>query len=212
MSAFLSYYSTMDQPDPLRHTAIEDVQGLSLGIFLCGFGLHFLTSAGLMTGQTAGIAVILSYAMGWSFGVTFFVINLPFYFLAYRRLGLEFTVKSLISVTLLSVVTEVLPLGMTLEALHPGLAAIAFGACAGIGLLAMFRHNGSMGGLGVVALLVQDTTGFRAGYVQLLTDAVIFALAALIFPLQAILWSLLGAVILNLTIAVNHRRDRYIAT
>lgn len=199
-------------PDRVRHTPIDDVQGLSLGIFLCGLGIHFLTTAGLMTGQTAGIAVILSYAMGWSFGVTFFVINLPFYVLAYRRLGAEFTVKSLISVTLLSVVTELIPLGITIDALEPALAAIAFGACAGIGLLAMFRHNGSMGGMGVVALLVQDTTGFRAGYVQLLTDAVIFAVAALIFPLEAIAWSLLGAVILNLTIAVNHRRDRYIAT
>ncbi|MBM1219052.1 YitT family protein [Ponticoccus sp. SC2-23] len=199
-------------PETLRHTTLDDVQGLSLGIFLCGLGIHFLTTAGLMTGQTAGIAVILSYAMGWSFGVTFFVINLPFYVLAYRRLGVEFTVKSLISVTLLSALSELLPLGITIDALHPGLAAVAFGACAGIGLLAMFRHNGSMGGMGVVALLVQDTTGFRAGYVQLLADAVIFALAALIFPLEAILWSLLGAVILNLTIAVNHRRDRYIAT
>lgn len=199
-------------PQRVEHTPIDDVQGLSLGIFLCGLGLHFLTTAGLMTGQTAGIAVILSYAFGWSFGVVFFVINLPFYLLAYRRLGLEFTLKSLISVTLLSVVTELLPFGLTIDTLHPALAAIVFGACAGIGLLAMFRHNGSMGGMGVVALLVQDTTGFRAGYVQLLTDAVIFAVAALIFPLEAILWSLLGAVILNLTIAVNHRRDRYIAT
>lgn len=199
-------------PERVRHTPIDDVQGLSLGIFLCGLGIHFLTTAGLMTGQTAGIAVILSYAFGWSFGVTFFVINLPFYILAYRRLGLEFTIKSLISVSLLSAVTEILPLGLTIDSLHPALAAIAFGACAGIGLLAMFRHNGSMGGLGVVALLVQDTTGFRAGYVQLLSDAVIFAVAALIFPIEAILWSLLGALILNLTIAVNHRRDRYIAT
>lgn len=212
----LPYCRGMNSPDTdpetLRHTTLDDVQGLSLGIFLCGLGIHFLTTAGLMTGQTAGIAVILSYAMGWSFGVTFFVINLPFYVLAYRRLGAEFTVKSLISVTLLSALSELLPLGITIDALHPGLAAVAFGACAGIGLLAMFRHNGSMGGMGVVALLVQDTTGFRAGYVQLLADAVIFALAALIFPLEAILWSLLGAVILNLTIAVNHRRDRYIAT
>ena len=199
-------------PQRVEHTPIDDVQGLSLGIFLCGLGLHFLTTAGLMTGQTAGIAVILSYAFGWSFGVVFFVINLPFYLLAYRRLGIEFTMKSLVSVSLMSVVTELLPFGMTIDALHPGLAAIVFGACAGIGLLAMFRHNGSMGGMGVVALLVQDTTGFRAGYVQLLTDAVIFAVAALIFPVEAILWSLLGAVILNLTIAVNHRRDRYIAT
>ncbi|MFK7764068.1 MAG: YitT family protein [Roseobacter sp.] len=198
--------------DPRTHTTIEDAQGLGLGIFFCSLGMHVLTSVGLITGQTAGIAVILSYATGYSFGLTFFVVNLPFYILAYRRLGLEFTIKSLLSVTLMSVLTEILPLGMTFDQLDPALGAIVFGALVGMGLLAMFRHNGSMGGLGVVALLIQDTTGFKAGWVQLIADGVIFAFAYLLFPIQTVLYSLLGALVLNLVITFNHRRDRYIAT
>jgi uncharacterized membrane-anchored protein YitT (DUF2179 family) len=75
----------------------------------------------------------------------------------------------------------------------------------------MFRHNGSLGGLGVLALLVQDSTGFRAGYVQLIADGVIFAVALFLFPLATVGWSLLGALVLNMVIAINHRRDRYIA-
>jgi uncharacterized membrane-anchored protein YitT (DUF2179 family) len=196
----------------VAHTALDDAQGLGLGVFLCGLGMHVLTHVGLITGQTAGIAVIISYLSGWPFGVVFFVINLPFYLIAYQRLGLEFTLKSLVSVTLLSVVTTLLPFGFTIKSLHPGLGAVIFGATVGIGLLAMFRHNGSLGGLGVVALLIQDRYGFKAGYVQLITDAVIFAAAALIFPLGVVAWSLLGALVLNLVITFNHRRDRYIAT
>jgi uncharacterized membrane-anchored protein YitT (DUF2179 family) len=76
----------------------------------------------------------------------------------------------------------------------------------------MFRHNGSLGGLGVIALLAQDCFGVRAGYVQLAFDSVIFAIAAMLFPLPIVLWSVMGAIILNLIIAINHRRDRYIAT
>jgi len=197
---------------PLKHTPAEDLQGLSLGIFLCGLGLHILTHVGLITGQTAGLAVMLSYLTGWSFGALFFVINLPFYALAYRRLGRAFTVKSLISVTALSLVTEVLPDFFTIDTLHPALGAIIFGALVGMGMLAMFRHNGSLGGLGVVALIVQDSTGFKAGYVQLIADAVIFAAALLLFPASVVMYSLLGAVVLNMVIAFNHRRDRYIAT
>lgn len=196
----------------VEHSILDDVQGLALGVFLCGLGLHVLTYLGLITGQTAGIAVIISYLTGWSFGLVFFLVNLPFYLLAYRRLGLEFTVKSLICVTLLSLVTDYLPLGFTIQSLHPALGAVMFGAFVGIGLLAMFRHNGSLGGLGVVALMVQDRYGFRAGYVQLITDAVIFGVAAFLFPLSVVAWSLLGAVVLNLMITFNHRRDRYIAT
>ncbi|SES21053.1 Uncharacterised 5xTM membrane BCR, YitT family COG1284 [Tranquillimonas rosea] len=198
--------------EQVRHSLTDDVQGLGLGVFLCSIGLTILTHAGLITGQTAGIAVILSYVTGFSFGTIFFVINLPFYVLAYRRLGLEFTVKSLISVTLLSVLTDLLPMGFEIARLETWLAALMFGATTGIGILAMFRHRGSLGGLGVVALLVQDTTGFRAGYVQLIADVVIFATALFLFPLDVVIWSLLGAFVLNMTIAFNHRRDRYVAT
>jgi uncharacterized membrane-anchored protein YitT (DUF2179 family) len=201
--------STEQKPD---HSLIDDIQGLSLGVFLCGLGIHFLTTAGLVTGQTAGIAVILSYLTGYSFGVVFFFVNLPFYALAWTRLGPEFTVKSMISVTLLSVVTDALPLVVSFDRLDPALAAVSFGALVGMGLLAMFRHNGSLGGMGVVALMVQDSTGFRAGWVQLITDAVIFSVALWLFPLTVVAYSVLGALVLNLIIAINHRRDRYIAT
>lgn len=186
--------------------------GLSLGVFMCGLGVHVLTHAGLLTGQTAGIAVIISYVTNWSFGMAFFVVNLPFYVLAYYRLGLEFTVKSLISVTALSLVTDYLPLGLSFDMMSTGLGAVISGSLIGIGLLIMFRHKGSLGGLGVVALLIQDRFGFRAGYVQLIADAIIFGVAFLLFPWQVVAWSLVGATVLNVIIAVNHRRDRYIAT
>jgi uncharacterized membrane-anchored protein YitT (DUF2179 family) len=198
--------------DPARHTLVEDAQGFALGVFLCALSLQFLTHAGLITGQTAGIAVILSYLTGWSFGVVFFVINLPFYVLAWRRLGPQFTAKSVISVSALSGLSLILPDQIAFATLSTPMAALTFGALTGVGLLVIFRHNGSLGGLGVVALIVQDKTGFRAGYVQLCADALIFGAALMLFPASVVLWSLLGAVVLNLIIAINHRRDRYIAT
>ncbi|PSK82911.1 uncharacterized membrane-anchored protein YitT (DUF2179 family) [Limimaricola soesokkakensis] len=197
---------------PTRHSALEDLQGLGIGIFACSIGLHVLTQVGLITGQTAGVAVIISYLTSWSFGAVFFVINLPFYVLAWFRLGPEFTLKSIVSVTLLSLLTELLPAHFEIVRLDTWLGAIIFGTLTGLGLLGVFRHNGSLGGLGIVALIVQDRYGFRAGYVQLAADAAIFATALALFDAATVLWSLLGAVILNTVIAFNHRRDRYIAT
>ncbi len=194
------------------HSFIDDLQGISLGILLAGVGVHMLTTVGLITGQTAGIAVIISYLTGYSFGLVFFLVNIPFYAVAWRRLGTVFTVKSLISVSLLSVLTEVIPLGMVFSYLDPLLGAVTFGALTGLGLLALFRHNGSLGGLGVIALLVQDTTGFRAGWVQLIFDGALFGLAFFLFDPVIVMYSLVGAVVLNLIIAINHRRDRYVAT
>lgn len=196
---------------PTKHTLVEDIQGLGLGVLLTSVAIHILTHLGLITGQTAGIAAIISYLSGWPFGAVFFAINIPFYLLAYRRLGPTFTVKSLISVSLLSVGTTLMPQGFQIGYIHPALGAVIFGSLTGLGLLALFRHGGSLGGLGVVALMVQDSTGFRAGYVQLIADAVIFGVAFFLFPATVVLWSLLGALVLNMIIAINHRRDRYIA-
>lgn len=201
-----------DMQTKADHSLFDDIQGMSLGVFMAGLGLHLLTTAGLITGQTAGIAVILSYLTDYSFGSIFFLINLPFYMLAWRRLGAAFTIKSLISVTLLSVLAELIPQGFVIGYLDPVLGAIAFGAVTGVGLLALFRHNGSLGGLGVVALLIQDTTGFRAGWVQLIFDGFVFGTAFFLFDAGIVLYSLLGAVVLNVIIAFNHRRDRYVAT
>lgn len=209
----LPYVGTMSDQHPITaHSLLDDIQGISLGVFLAGVGVHLLTTVGLITGQTAGIAVIISYLTGYSFGLVFFLVNIPFYALAWRRLGTAFTVKSLISVTLLSVLTTVIPMGMVFSYLDPLLGALTFGALTGLGLLALFRHNGSLGGLGVIALLIQDSTGFRAGWVQLIFDGCLFGLAFFLFDPVIVAYSLLGAVVLNLIIAINHRRDRYIAT
>ncbi|SNS74517.1 Uncharacterised 5xTM membrane BCR, YitT family COG1284 [Tropicimonas sediminicola] len=198
--------------DAVRHTPVDDAQGLAIGVFICALGLTFLAHLGFLTGQTAGVALIISYLTGWSFGLVFAVINLPFYWLAWRRMGLEFTLKSLGCVFALSLLVDLLPHWLAFERLTPLLGTVVFGVLTGLGLLAIFRHRGSLGGLGVLALLAQDRLGIRAGYVQLAVDIVLFAVAFFLFPGHVVAYSLLGAVVLNGVIAVNHRRDRYIAT
>ncbi|RYH08814.1 YitT family protein [Tropicimonas sp. IMCC6043] len=208
----MSTHIDTDRPDSLRHTLLEDLQGLSIGVFFCALGLQFLTHLGFLTGQTAGLALIVSYLTEWPFGLVFFIVNLPFYWLAWTRMGANFTLRSLACVTALSVLSEWLPSHLAIELVTPAVGMVIFGTLVGAGLLILFRHKGSLGGLGVTALLIQDHFGFRAGYVQLLFDAALFAVAAFIFPPSVVLYSLLGAFVLNVVIAFNHRRDRYIAT
>ena len=196
----------------MRHSLMDDAQGLIFGTLMCALGLQFLTHAGFITGQTAGTALLVSYATGWGFGAVFFVINLPFYWLGYRLIGLAFTIKSLISVTLLSMMTPLFARYLEFSVLHPLLAGVLFGFTTGAGLLALFRHGSSLGGIGIVALMVQDRTGFRAGWLQMGFDAVLFAAALIWIPAERVLWSIPGVVILNLVLAINHRRDRYVAT
>lgn len=194
----------------IKHSPVEDVQGLATGVVMCTMGLVILTHLGLITGQTAGLAVVISYLTGQSFGLVFFLVNIPFYLFAIKAMGWEFTLKSMGCVAALSLGTELVPLGFAIERLDPVLGATMFGVVTGIGLLAIFRHKGSLGGLGVVAIWIQDRFGIRAGYIQLGFDAALFGFAAFLFPFSVVAYSLLGAVVLNGLIAFNHRRDWYV--
>ncbi|MBE0413950.1 YitT family protein [Yoonia sp.] len=191
------------------HPLSEDAQAFVLSTALCGFGLLMLGHLGLITGQTAGLAVLVSYVTGWNFGAVFFVINLPFYVLAWTRKGAIFTLKSFIAVGMVSLVSLFLPDLIRFDRLQPLVGAVMAGAMIGIGLLVLFRHGGSLGGIGVLALYLQDKTGFRAGWTQLVFDVVLFSIALFVIGGAPILLSLAGAVATNLVIAVNHRPDRY---
>jgi uncharacterized membrane-anchored protein YitT (DUF2179 family) len=198
--------------DPVRHSLIEDAQGLAYGATMAALGIVILTHLGLVTGQTAGLAVLISYATGWSFGPVFFAINLPFYILGYLRKGWQFTLKTFLAVGLLSALSLWLPTQVSFATLNPWVGAVLFGFCSGSALLALFRHGASLGGIGIVALMLQDRLGWRAGWVQLGFDLVLFATAFLVIAPQKVLVSFLGALVVNLVIAINHRRDRYVAT
>jgi uncharacterized membrane-anchored protein YitT (DUF2179 family) len=196
---------------PDRHTRLEDALALVTGTALMALSVMFLRASGLITGQIAGLSLVISYGSGWSFGALFFALNLPFYGFAIARMGWRFTVKTFLAVALLSVMVEGFDGLVTLEVTHPAPAAFLAGIIAGTGLLVLFRHGATLGGVGILALYVQDRFGLRAGVIQLGFDAVVFAVAFFLFPTAIVGWSLAGAVLLNLLITLNHRRDRYIA-
>jgi uncharacterized membrane-anchored protein YitT (DUF2179 family) len=201
----------LSRPPAEQHSLIEDVLGILVGATLVALSVQFLNAAGLFTGQIAGLAIIGAQASDWTFGALFFVLNLPFYALAIVQLGWRFTIKSLIAVTIMSSLADTFPLFFTIEALPPALGAALFGVLAAAGFLALFRHGATLGGIGVVALWLQDRNGIPAGRTQLAFDVCVFAVALFLFDWQTVFWSLFGAAILNQLITLNHRRDRYVA-
>ncbi|MBP2300986.1 uncharacterized membrane-anchored protein YitT (DUF2179 family) [Azospirillum picis] len=178
---------------------------------MTSFGIAILHAAGLVTGQAAGLAFVLSYATGADFGILFFLVNLPFYFLALARIGVRFTIKSLIAVSGISVLASLLPQMMSFNAINPFVAAVLAGFCVGIGVIALFRHGSSGGGVGILAFYIQQKTGFRAGWLQALVDLAVFSAAAFVLDSQALAASALGAAVLNAFVAFNHRADWYVA-
>ena len=62
----------------------------------------------------------------------------------------------------------------------------------------------------MLALWLQKRRHWRAGTVQLAVDVAILAAAFVTLPPAKALLSLLGAIALNMVVAVNHRPGRYL--
>lgn len=193
-----------------KHSIFEDIQGVVAGSMLAALGVTMLAAAHLLIGGTAGLGFLLRYSVDVSFGTAFFLLNLPFYWLAYKRLGLVFTVKTFAAVALTSVLTGILPKLITFASIEPITAALFGGLLIGCGMLVLFRHRASLGGFGILALYLQDRFGWRAGFVQLGLDCVVLFLSFFVASPFVIACSIVAAVTLNLTLAINHRTDRYI--
>jgi len=195
------------------HRPHEDVQALLTGTLLAALGIVLFKQAGLLTGGTVGLALLLNYGTKVDLSLAMLLVNAPFYALASLRMGREFTLKTLAAVGLTALFVHFLPRGMTFGHLSPVLAALLGGLLAGVGMLVLFRHRASMGGLNVLVLYLQERLGWSPGKVQMLLDAAILLGGAFVVAdLERALCSILAMVVLNLVLVFNHRPGRYVGT
>lgn len=193
------------------HTAIEDILALMLGTLVVSFGASLLKQAGALTGGMAGLAFLIHYATGVKFGVAFFLLNVPFYWLAFRRMGQAFVLKTFCAITLVSVFTELHSCFIDISQLNPFYAAILANALMGLGFVVLFRHQASLGGINILALYLQERRGVRAGRLMMGVDAIVVLASLFLVSLPLLAASIVGVLILNQIIAMNHRPDRYLA-
>jgi uncharacterized membrane-anchored protein YitT (DUF2179 family) len=196
----------------VRHSWFEDAQALFTASLFISLGYGLLSQARLLSGGTAGLALLLTRLTPFSFGQLFVVLNLPFFWLAVRQMGWAFTLKTFAAIGAVSLCADWLHLVVAFDRLEPLYAAVMGGSCIGIGLLILFRHQACLGGLNVLAIWLQERRVVRAGVFQLAVDGLVLAASFFVVPPATILLSVVGSVAVNMVLAVNHRPDRYLGT
>ncbi len=199
------------KPDAYHHSLWEDVQGIIASVLLIALAIGLFQKLGLITSGLAGLAIVIHYASGWQTGQILFVLNLPFYILAIHQLGWAFAIKTFGAVTLLAILIDLQSSWIVFESIDPVFGAILGGVLMGFGVLGVFRHHGSLGGFGILSIWLQGRLGLRPGFVMMALDSGTFCFAMFVAPWELVAFSLLGALILNIFLAINHRTDRYVA-
>jgi len=196
--------------DANRHTLAENVLGVVTGVFIASFGLFLLKESGAVSGGTAGLALLISYATPVSFGLLFLLVNVPFFALALWKKGLGFTLRTVLTVAMVSAFSYLHPLALGIDHVDPVYGTLGGNLLIGVGLLILFRHGASLGGINILALILQEKLGWRAGYVQMVVDVVIVLVSLTVVSPWVVLVSAAGAVVLNLVLALNHKQGRYL--
>ncbi|KQA24100.1 YitT family protein [Vibrio metoecus] len=192
-----------------KHSYKEDWIAILTGTFLVAQGVYFLQAGNLLTGGTTGLALLMSQFVPLTFGVLYFLSNCPFYLLAWKRFGVRFAFNSAISGALVSLFADHLAMFITLEKINVVYCAIAGGLLMGLGMLILFRHRSSLGGFNVLCLFIQDRFGISVGKSQMAIDGLILLTSFFFVSPLTIGLSILGAFLLNIVLAMNHKPSRY---
>ncbi len=138
----------------------KDLFFITLGILMYSFGYTaFILPEQVVMGGVAGISALLFYAFGFPAGISIWVLNVLMLIIAFRALTRQFTIRTIIGVSIMSVFIGLLqPFFQANPIITAGedkfMHVLIGGALSGAGLGLTFSHNGSTGGTDIVIALL----------------------------------------------------------
>jgi uncharacterized membrane-anchored protein YitT (DUF2179 family) len=161
------------------------------GILSAGMGLKgFLLSSHFIDGGVTGVSMLLANIFGFPIAILIFVINVPFLWLGYRKLGITFAVKSTLAIAGLSLCLAFIKFpDVTPDKL---LTAVFGGVFIGAGIGLAMRGGAVLDGTEIAALLVSKKTQLmKVSDFILILNVIIFAAAAFFISIESALYSIL---------------------
>ncbi len=170
---------------------LKNLVSVILGILSASMGLKgFLLSSHFIDGGVTGISMLLANITGLPISILIFVLNIPFIFIGYRRLGLSFATKSALAIAGLSLCLAFIHFpDVTQDKL---LTAVFGGFFIGVGIGLAIRGGAVLDGTEIAALLVSKRLQLlKVNDVILLLNVVIFTTAAFFLGIESALYSIL---------------------
>lgn len=165
--------------------------GIVGGAFGIAFGINaFLLPHHLVSGGLSGVATLLHDTYGWPVSLMFFVLNVPLVLWALVRLGLAFSMYTILSVV--STTAWVAALPVFAPSFDLPVSAIFGGVCLGVGIGVSLRVGGSSGGFDVLGAILSSYFDWSFGQLLLVLNGIVLLLHGLLHDWNAALWSLIG--------------------
>ena len=168
-------------------------------------GVYILHSANVATGGTVGLALSINYWITFGFAITYLLVNIPFMILAYKKLGKEFTVSTVISICILSGISFLTGFIPTIAI--PTWIGVLFGSTfAGIGMTYLFLNNSSLGGTSILAVYLQKKHNCNPGKTLFVLDIFIILTTVYSIGWSGLLFSALSAFIVSTIVSISRKQ------
>jgi uncharacterized membrane-anchored protein YitT (DUF2179 family) len=162
---------------------------------LIGTGLAVVAMKGFMIpnrfldGGVTGISILLHEIFHLNISMLVIILNLPFIYLGYKRIGKTFAVQTTIAIILLALGLLFINIGpITSDKL---LIAIFGGILIGAGVGAVIRVGAVIDGAEVIAVFTKRKIGFSNSEIIMAINTVIFAVAAIQFGIETAMYSII---------------------
>ncbi len=173
-----------------RHTIL-----LAVGSAMCALAVKgILVPHGFLSRGMTGVALIVYYK--WPvlpIGAIYLLMNIPVFALGWRFVGVRFVLYSLWGMVLYAVMLYLIT--VRIEINDKMLGAVVAGAMSGIGVAVILRSYGSTGGAEILCVIMNKAFSITLGTGSLILNAVVLTVAAMLFPIENVLYTLVCAVV-----------------
>jgi uncharacterized membrane-anchored protein YitT (DUF2179 family) len=163
---------------------------ITLGAIIASFALEsFLLPNSVIDGGIIGISMIVSHISKFNLGLIVIVLNLPFIFLAFKKMGKLFVLQTAYANIILAIFLNFFH---SYKATGDTLLATVFGGIIlGVGVGLILKNEGSLDGTEILSLLVSKSLGFSVGEFIMGLNIFIYMVAGKVFGWESAMYSIL---------------------
>ncbi|MFB6341609.1 YitT family protein [Saccharicrinis sp. FJH62] len=161
-----------------------------IGIFISVVALKgFMIPNKFLDGGVTAVSILFNLVFKINFSILLIVINLPFIYLGYRKIGKTFAVQSLMAILLMAVLMLVLNIPTVTQ--DKVLIAVFGGFLMGLGIGLVIRGGGVVDGLEIIAHYTKRWVGFTTSEIIMLFNSLVILAAAVEFGIETAMYSIL---------------------
>lgn len=171
---------------------LRKILGLTIGAIIYSAGLNlFLIPNHIIDGGVTGISLLVQALTGVPFSVLIVVLNLPFFYLGYKRLGAGLAVSATYAIVILSLCSSYFE-QLKPATTDPFLSTIFGGIIIGIGVGIVIKSGGPTDGTEIVAIWMDNRTSFSVGEIIMFFNFFILGAAGFVFSWNSAMYSLIA--------------------